>query len=233
MTRRAERMPTHGTVDEITVGVYVVPTDAQEPDGTIAWDSTTMIVVRVRSGDHVGTGWTYGAPQCGDIVTSLLAPIILGKTVVDIGARWEEMVRAARNDGRQGAVGYAISAVDVALWDAKARMVGLPLHHLLGVVRPSVPIYGSGGFTTYTSRQLRDQLGGWREQGIPRVKITIGESWGTDTARDADRIRQARTIIGDECELFVDANDGCCRRRIRLRSSLLSAPVPSTRQVGC
>ena len=59
------------------------------------------------------------------------------------------MVKAVRNAGRPGAVGYAISAVDVALWDLKARVLGLPLHRLLGGVRDEVPVYGSGGFTSY------------------------------------------------------------------------------------
>ena len=68
------------------------------------------------------------------------------------------MVKAVRNAGRPGVVGYAISAVDVALWDLKARLLDLPLHRLLGAVRDEVPVYGSGGFTTYDEPQLRDQL---------------------------------------------------------------------------
>ena len=116
---------------------------------------------------------------------------------------------------------YAISAVDVALWDLKARVLGLPLHHLLGAVRDSVPVYGSGGFTTYSQDQLRDQLDGWvGEHSIPRVKIKIGESWGTDLARDLERMRQARTIIGDDVELFVDANGGYrAKQAIRLMNT--------------
>ena len=221
-----EPISPQGSIDEVTTGVYVVPTDAPEADGTIEWDSTTIIVVRVRSGDCVGTGWTYGSPQCGDIVDSLLTPAILGKDPLDVGARWEEMVRASRNAGRQGAIGYAISAVDVALWDLKARLLDLPLHHLLGAVRDSVPVYGSGGFTTYSPEQLRTQLTGWREQGIPRVKIKIGEAWGTNTNRDADRIRQAREIIGDDAALFVDANGAyTSKQAIRLMNSLTDANV--------
>lgn len=201
-------------VDSIDVQVYTIPTDAPEADGTIAWDSTTMVLVRIRSGDIEGIGWTYGAAACGQVVSNTLAPIIRGRSVLDVGGSWDAMVKAVRNSGRQGAVGYAISAVDIALWDLKARVMDLPLHRLLGAVRKSVPVYGSGGFTTYTPEQLEQQLRGWAiEQSIPRVKIKIGESWGSNPDRDLARITQAREIIGDDTELFVDANGGYTRKQ--------------------
>ena len=133
---------------------------------------------------------------------------------MDIGSAFEAMVRAVRNDGRPGAVGYAISAVDVALWDLKARLLGVSLPRLLGAVRAEVPVYGSGGFTTYSEQQLHDQLSGWvLEQRIPRVKIKVGESWGTAAGRDLERMAQARKVIGEQTELFVDANGGYSRKQ--------------------
>ncbi|MEO6942334.1 MAG: enolase C-terminal domain-like protein [Terrimesophilobacter sp.] len=202
------------TIDSIEVRVYTVPTDEPEADGTIAWDSTTMVLVRARSGSTVGMGWTYGAAECGAVVTSTLAPLVIGQSALDVGARLNAMVKAVRNSGRQGAIGYAISAVDIALWDLKARLLELPLHRLLGAERSSVPVYGSGGFTTYSQKRLEQQLGGWAiDQGIPRVKIKIGESWGTNPTRDLARLRQARAIIGGDTELFADANGGYTRKQ--------------------
>jgi L-alanine-DL-glutamate epimerase-like enolase superfamily enzyme len=97
--------------------------------------------------------------------------------------------------------------VDLALWDLKARLLGIPLHRLLGTIHDDVAVYGSGGFTTYTPEQQREQLTGWTVgQGIPRVKIKIGESWGTRPDRDLDRIAAARDAIGRDTELYVDAN---------------------------
>ncbi|HEU0206341.1 MAG TPA: enolase C-terminal domain-like protein [Pseudolysinimonas sp.] len=205
-------------IDSVDVRVYTVPTDEPEADGTFAWDSTTMVLVRLTSGSTVGTGWTYGAPECGAVVRSTLAPLVVGRSALDVGARFGDMVRAVRNSGRQGAIGYAISAVDIALWDLKARLLDLPLHRLLGAVRSDVPVYGSGGFTNYSAGRLEQQLGGWvNEQGIPRVKIKIGESWGTNPARDLARLRQARAVIGDQAELFADANGGyTCKQAIRI-----------------
>lgn len=202
-------MPNDPAIDRVEARVYTIPTDAPEGDGTKAWDSTTMVLVRAFSGTIVGTGWIYGAAQCGAVVSQTLAPLLVGRSALDVGARFDELVKAVRNSGRQGAIGYAISAIDFALWDLKARLLELPLHRLLGAVRAHVPVYGSGGFTTYSEQQLAEQLGGWAHaQHIPRVKIKIGESWGTNTVRDLARLRQAREIVGDGVELFADANGG-------------------------
>ena len=84
------------------------------------------------------------------------------------------MVAAIRNLGRPGVASMAISAVDAALWDLKARLLDLPLVTLLGAVRDDAPVYGSGGFTSYSIEQLKEQLGGWVAAGIPRVKMKIG-----------------------------------------------------------
>ncbi len=212
---------TADAIDAVDVSVYTVPTDAPEGDGTLTWDSTTMVLAEIRAGDSRGIGWTYGPRACASVITDVLADAICGRSPLEVTRSSDAMVKAVRNLTRPGVAGYAISAVDVALWDLKARVLGLPLHHLLGAVRDSVPVYGSGGFTTYSQDQLRDQLDGWvGEHGIPRVKIKIGESWGTNLARDLARMRQARTIIGDDVELFVDANGGYrAKQAIRLMNT--------------
>ena len=208
------RKSTGDTVESVHVRAYTVPTDAPEADGTARWDATTIVVVTVTAGGAMGTGWTYGAAACADIVRDLLADVVVGRDALGVPGAWSAMVAAARNATRAGAVGYAISAVDVALWDLKARLLDLPLARLFGVVQDDVPVYGSGGFTTYTDARMSAQLSGWvHEQGIPRVKIKIGESWGSDETRDLARIRAAREIIGPEAELYVDANGGYQRKQ--------------------
>jgi L-alanine-DL-glutamate epimerase-like enolase superfamily enzyme len=200
-------------VDPQVVGVdaraYRVPTDLPEADGTFSWDSTTVVLVTVRAGGRTGLGWTYAPAACATLVTDLLGTVVTGLPALDVALAQGEMQRAARNAGRLGLMAYAISAVDCALWDLKARLLDLPLHRLLGAVRADVPLYGSGGFTTYDADQMRRQLTGWaHEQDIPRVKIKIAESAGTRVERDLDRMRQAREVIGPDVELFVDANGG-------------------------
>jgi L-alanine-DL-glutamate epimerase-like enolase superfamily enzyme len=201
-------------IESVDVSVYRVPTDAPEADGTLSWDSTTMVLVQARAGGMSGTGWTYGSPACATVIADKLAGIVCGRDALEVSGAFDAMVKAVRNDGRPGAVGYAISAVDVALWDLKARLLGVSLPRLLGAVRSAVPVYGSGGFTSYDDRQLRDQLSGWAlEQRIPRVKIKVGQSWGAVAGRDLERMAQARDVIGAETELFVDANGAYGRKQ--------------------
>jgi L-alanine-DL-glutamate epimerase-like enolase superfamily enzyme len=196
-------------VESVTAAGYVIPTDAPESDGTLAWDSTGMIIVTVRAAGETGLGWSYGSPVSANLIRSLLADVIVGHSAMNVPAAAEAMNRAVRNIGREGIASIAISAVDIALWDLKARLLALPLAALIGQVRPDVPIYGSGGFITYDDRQTRDQLSGWvfRDR-IPRVKIKIGESWGGNESRDLQRVALAREVIGPEAELYVDANGG-------------------------
>ncbi len=215
------------TIASVDVAVYTVPTQGPEADGTLAWDATTMVLVTVRSGDTTGLGWTYGPTACATMITDKLAGVVIGRDAMNVGGCFDAMIKAVRNASRPGAVGYAISAIDIALWDLKARLLDLPLHQLLGAVRTEVPVYGSGGFTTYDESQLTYQLTHWAiEQRIPRVKIKIGESWGTDPMRDLNRIRQARTVIGDGAELFVDANGGYTRKQaIRVMAAAADCDV--------
>jgi L-alanine-DL-glutamate epimerase-like enolase superfamily enzyme len=201
-------------VDGVTAAVYEVPTDQPEADGTLAWSSTTLVVAHVSGGGRTGLGYTYAASACKPLIEGELAAAVTGHSVLDTGAAWQAMVRAVRNIARPGLVSYAISAVDTALWDLKATLLGLPVSRLLGANRDEVPVYGSGGFTTYDERAARAQLERWTgELAIPRVKIKVGESWGTEPARDLARIAFARRVIGPDAELYVDANGGYSRKQ--------------------
>ncbi|GLJ89477.1 enolase C-terminal domain-like protein [Streptomyces poonensis] len=196
------------------VSVYTVPTDAPEADGTLSWDTTTIVVAEVTAGPSTGTGWTYGPAAIAEVLDEQLGPVVTGLDAFDIPAAHDAMCRAMRDTGRAGLVSRAISAVDLALWDLKARLLEVPLARLLGLARETVPVYGSGGFTTYHDTHLAAQLGGWvHGQGIPRVKIKIGEDWGRAVSRDLSRVRSARQVIGARAELYVDANGAYNRKQ--------------------
>jgi L-alanine-DL-glutamate epimerase-like enolase superfamily enzyme len=215
------------TVDRVTAAVYTVPTDRPEADGTLAWSSTTMVTAHVAAGDATGFGYTYATGACKPLIEDELAAAVTGTCALDTGAAWQAMVRAVRNLGRPGLVSCAISAVDTALWDLKARLLGLPLSRLLGRVHDEIPVYGSGGFTTYDEPAARTQLERWTgDLGIPRVKIKIGESWGANQARDLGRIAFARSVIGPGAELYADANGGYTRKQaIRMARAMAGSGV--------
>ncbi len=181
---------------------YKIPTDAPEADGSFAWTSTTMVVVEADGGGRTGIGYTYTSDTAVRLITDTLADAVSGADAMDVPRQWRRMQHAVRNIGRDGLAATAISAVDAALWDLKAKLLGLPLAILLGRYRDSVPIYGSGGFTSYDDAQLQDQLRGWVERdGCRWVKMKIG----THPDDDPRRVRTAKRAIGD-ATLFVDAN---------------------------
>lgn len=196
-------------IKQIKVSSYKVPTDFPESDGTLEWNSTTLVLVQAEAGNEVGLGYTYADSATATLIQDLLAEVVEGRDAMETSACWMAMVRRIRNLGRPGISSMAISAVDTALWDLKARLLQLPLVTLLGAVRESVPVYGSGGFTSYSNEQLQKQFQGWMEEGIPRVKMKIGR----DAEADIGRVRAARLAIGPNTELYVDANGAYSRKQ--------------------
>ena len=204
-------MTRHGstvTVDRIEAAAYTIPTDAPESDGTLSWDATTLVLVRAGAGGHTGVGYTYAGPPAAAVVNEALAGTVHGRDALTPVASWDAMQRAVRNLGKPGLVAEAISAVDIALWDLKARLVDVPLTVALGAVHEQTPVYGSGGFTSYDEATLIEQLRGWVSAGIPRVKMKVGR----EPATDPGRVRAARAAIGEDVALFVDANGAWTRK---------------------
>ncbi|MBV9440357.1 MAG: mandelate racemase [Candidatus Eremiobacteraeota bacterium] len=199
-TRRGVEVP----VERVAVSVYRVPTDAPESDGTAVWTSTTVVVAEIDAGGMRGTGWTYAHEAVATVIGKTLAPLLDGADAMQTRRLWTQLTGALRNDGREGMGSYAVAAVDVALWDLRARLLDVALCDLLGAVRPRVPAYGSGGFTSYDERTLCAQLERWARDGFAAVKMKVGR----DHARDPERVAAARRAIGERCALYVDGNGG-------------------------
>jgi len=195
-------------IDTVRVSTYVVPTDAPESDGTLEWDRTTLVLVQLGAGGVSGLGYTYADRATAGVVRDALAAELKGEEAFAIAAANRRMLARVRNLGRAGIASMAISAVDNALWDLKARLLDLPLALLLGPARAEVPVYGSGGFTSYSTGTLQRQLGGWAEQGMAFVKMKVGRA----PADDPRRVRAAREAIG-ATQLFVDANGAYARKQ--------------------
>lgn len=191
------------------VSAYTVPTETPESDGTLQWDSTTLVLVEIGAGGCSGLGYSYADAATARLIHGLLAHVVEGRDALDIAGAWMAMRVAVRNLGHAGIAAMAISAVDVALWDLKAKLLKLPLCKLLGAVRGAVPLYGSGGFTSYDDAQLREQLSGWAHAGFKMVKMKVGR----EPERDPARVGVARMALDGCVQLFVDGNGAYKRKQ--------------------
>jgi L-alanine-DL-glutamate epimerase-like enolase superfamily enzyme len=196
-------------IESINAAAFKVPTDSPESDGTLEWTSTTLVLAEIKGGGRTGIGYSYADASAAALIHSVLAKIVVGLDAMSIPMAHGTLVREVRNLGRPGIASTAISAVDNALWDLKAKILGLPLIDLLGSARPNAEIYGSGGFTSYSDEKLSEQLAGWASQGIKKVKMKIGR----DASADIKRVQAARKAIGPNVELFVDANGAYSRKQ--------------------
>jgi L-alanine-DL-glutamate epimerase-like enolase superfamily enzyme len=195
-------MRVEASVTKGSVSFYTVPTDAPEADGTFSWDSTSMVLVQLECGETRALGYTYADAGTAAVAQKLLEEIVVSSDPMQHAATRQRMLRHIRNLGETGVAMMAVSALDNALWDLRARLLDVPLVSLLGQVRACIPVYGSGGFTSYTEEQLSNQFSGWARDGFSSVKMKVG----THPEKDAARVRGARKAIGTDCKLFVDAN---------------------------
>ena len=195
-------------IDRVAVGAYTVPTDGPEADGTIEWNSTTLVLAEISAGDQTGLGYTYASRSAATVIADVLGPLIEDGDPFATPRHWDAMLRAVRNVGRRGIAACAISAVDAALWDLKARLLGLPLANLFGQRRDRAAIYGSGGFTTYSDARTIEQFEGWsRDAGCAACKMKVG----AEPARDPARIAVVRRALPD-LDLMIDANGAYTRK---------------------
>ena len=188
---------------------FTVPTDAPEADGTIEWDATTIVIVLISAGGQQGIGYSYAHKAAALLVLDPLHDVLVGGDPLEIPALWSAMRRSLRNIGCPGVGLMALAAVDHALWDLKGKLLGRAVVDLLGRCRSAVPVYGSGGFTSYTVQRVQQQLAGWVKQGIAQVKMKVG----AEPVADPQRVRAAREAIGADAGLMVDANGAYTRKQ--------------------
>lgn len=197
------------TIQSAKVSAFRIPTDQPESDGTAKWDSTTLVLVELAAADRTGLGFSYTNVAAANIAQQLLDKVVLGRDAFDIPSLHSALDIEVRNWGRPGLVSTAISAIDTCLWDLKSRLLERPLIEVLGKMRDEIAAYGSGGFTSYSEKQLIDQLTGWASEGLPSVKMKIGREPGKDVAR----VTAVQKALNGRADLFVDANGAYQRKQ--------------------
>jgi L-alanine-DL-glutamate epimerase-like enolase superfamily enzyme len=190
-------------IESLTASAYTFPTATdEESDGTLTWSSTSIVVVRAAADGRTGIGYTYSDPAVAEVIASNIAELTVGADALMPERCWAKAQVQLRQLGHTGLAAMALSAVDVALWDLKARLLGVCLADLLPRFHESVPIYGSGGFTNLTEAQLREQVDGWLDAGVDRVKIKVG----SEKPRDPDRVARTSELAGAGVTVMVDGN---------------------------
>lgn len=189
-------------VQELYTSAYKIPTTMPEADGTLTWDHTTLIIVEIEAGGKTGFGYTYANTATSFFIDHTLKELVKGKDVMNIPSVTTFLMRQIRNDGECGIAMMAVSAIDNALWDLKAKILNVPLCILLGQVKDEMLLYGSGGFTNYPDKKTEEQFYRWEEKGIRHLKMKVG----SEPERDTERVKKARKVIHPDTRLFVDAN---------------------------
>ena len=190
------------TISDVTIRAFRIPTDRPESDGTLEWQHTGVVTAELKAGGLNGFGLTYAGSATARLIQANFVSILTGQDPFAIPQLQARMVQSIRNVGRDGVAATAVSAIDLALWDLKAKLLGVSLARLIGAARERVPIYGSGGFTSYSIPELEEQLGGWARERIRWVKMKVGRQ----PDLDPERVRAVRDAVGAETGLFVDAN---------------------------
>ena len=127
------------SVGKVDVSAYTIPTDAPEGDGTLRWDSTTLIVCEVRAANQTGLGYSYGNEATAIVADKLAGKCLLHRSALDIPALHSSMLKHVRNDGSRGVTAMAISALDIALWDLKAKLLRISVVDLFGTAHQVWP----------------------------------------------------------------------------------------------
>ena len=202
-------------ITDVTTLVLHYPQGKPIQDATIhtppaSESGRTQLFVQIHTDENV-TGLGVGIAHPGVRVTidKTLKSLLIGEDPFAIERLWERMFWRVRSYGRKGIAFCAISAVDIALWDLKAKALGLPLYRLLGPYQERVPIYGSGGWTHFDERELVEEQTGYIERlGVRAVKMKVAKDFGRSEREDVRRLAAVRQAVGDEVEVLIDANNG-------------------------
>ena len=199
-------------ITDITTTELFYPLAKPWQDGTTpppGLSGRGQLFVHIHTDEGVeGLGIGQASPGVRQVVETGLKGVLIGQDPFHIERLWNDMFWQVRAYGRKGVAFCALSAVDIGLWDVKAKALGLPLYKLLGPYTESAPIYGSGGWTNLDPEDLVAEMMGYVEPGMNRVKMKVGKDFGRSEREDIQRLAAVRKAVGDDVAVYIDANNG-------------------------
>ena len=198
-------------ITDVTTTYVYVPHLSAIKDATIRHPTPGrgQCFVHIQTDEGLeGLGVGNGGRASQVLINESLKPILIGQDPLYIEKLWDDMFWRVRGVGRKGLAFGAISAVDTALWDLKAKYFSVPLYKLLGPYTDTVPIYGSGGWTHFSIDELVAEQTGYVERGMKSVKMKVGKDFGKSEKEDIERLAAVRDAVGDDVEILIDANNG-------------------------
>lgn len=195
------------------VQVFLVsqPIKAGLADATRKVENIGYTIVQLTTEQGItGFGITYnevGGEATKTMIETNIAPRIIGRSPFETEVIWQDLFGYLRGVGRKGLTYCAISAVDIALWDLKGKITGMPLFRLMGGTRKKIPVYASGGWTSYEDDQLVDEMKDFVRQGYQMIKFKVGVEGGNNLRRDIKRVAKVREAVGADIGIMLDANN--------------------------
>jgi len=178
-------------------------------DATHTLTEISFIILRITlKNGTIGESYLLGFQYNPQAIIGALkdaGELILGEQVFDTVKVFDKLNHANEYFGMEGLNRWAQGAYNIAMWDAWGKELDKPVWKILGAAKRQIPIYGSGGWISYSVAELIDEVTNYKKRGFKAVKIKVGKpSW----KEDLERLKLVREAVGNEIEIMMDANQG-------------------------
>lgn len=215
-------------ITEVRCSGYRLPLKRPFTSSRVTMTHRELVLVEVTTSDgNSGTGWCttagVGAAAADALITGYLAPMLIGMDPRNTEQIWQRLWMECHAAGPGGITTLALSAIDIAMWDLKAKAAGEPLYRLLGGARSAVEVYASAINLHLSTDELLAQTQGQLDKGYKAFKLKVGKA-GLD--EDRERVMAVRDLIGPHRQLMLDANQTWSPGEAIQRAPLLVDAAP-------